>query len=174
MTDFEVTVDPVEEAMAIGILMDPERHQSVRDGDWIRWVRRWSGRRDLFVYRHLEQGTWVLAAWVIPGKVATELVAMSGPPDQGPLDLPDRAWLERRLRPADEEIRSMKRDIHEMGQARKAARREAAEARRDAAAHLRRKGMGDAAAGMDAWRPWTRDDSSGEAWALSGIGRTTA
>lgn len=174
MTDFEVTMDPIEEAQAMGILMDPERHRILPDGEWVRWIKRWSGRDDVFMYRHLEAESFVLAVWVIRGKVATELMTFDAPPDHFLVPLPSRQDLERRFRPADEEVRQMKRDMREMAQARKKSRQEAAEARKDAARHLRRKGMDDAAAGMDAWRPWTADDAGGEAWALDGIGRTTA
>lgn len=171
MVDFEVTVDPLEEASAIGLLLDPERHKLEPEGHWLRWAKRFTGRDDLVVYRHLEQGTWVLGVWVIPGKVITELVAMSGPPDHWPWDLPDREYLKSVVRPAEEQVRQMKRDMKALGEGRKQARLEAAEARKEAAKHLRRKGLGEGAAGMDAWRPWTSDDASGEAGVFEGMGR---
>lgn len=174
MVDFEVTMDPIEEAQAMGILMDPERHRILPDGEWVRWIKRWSERKDIFMYRHLEAGTFVLAVWVVPGKVATELMVFDTPPDRHLEPLPSKEDLERRFRPAEMEIRQMKRDMMAMASARKQSRLEAAEARKDAARHLRNKGMEEAAAGMDAWRPWTADDSSGEASVLDGIGKVTA
>jgi hypothetical protein len=174
VVDFEVTMDPIEEAQAIGLLVDPERHHIIPDGEWVRWLKRWSGRKDLFMYYHLEVGTFVLAVWVIPGKVATELMVFDCPPDHFLQPLPTREELEKRLRPADMQIRQMKADFHALATARKQSRLEAAEARKEAAQHLRRKGMDEAAQGMDAWRPWTADDSAGEASVFDGIGKVMA
>lgn len=174
MIDFEVTVDPVEEASAIGLLLDPDRHKVEPEGHWLRWAKKVTERDDLVVYRHFEQGTWVFGVWVIPGKVITELHVMSAPPDHWPDELPGRERLMMLVRPADEQVKQMKRDMKAMGEGRKQARKEAAEARRDAARHLRRKGLEEGAAGMEAWRPWTADDSSGEAGVFEGMGKVTA
>lgn len=174
MVDFEVVVDPIEEASAIGLLLDPNRHKVEPEGHWLRWARRVAERDDLVVYRHLEQGTWVLGVWVIPGKVITELHVMSAPPDHWPPELPGRERLLMLVRPADQQVRQMKRDMMTMGQNRKQARLEAAEARKEAATHMRRKGLDDGASGMEAWRPWSADDSSGEAGVFDGIGKVTA
>lgn len=174
MIDFEVTMDPIEEAQGMGLLMDSERHILLPDCEWVRWIKRWSGRRDVFMYYHREVGSFVLAVWVIPDKVATELMVFDCPPDHYLQPLPTREDLERRFRPADMQIRQMKKDMQIMAAARKQERMEAAEARKDVARHLRHKGLDDAATGMDAWRPWTADDASGEASVLDGIGKVTA
>ena len=174
MVDFEVTMDPIETAQEMGILMDPSRHRILADCDWVAWIKRWSGRDDVFMYRHLEAESFVLAVWVIPGKVATELMVFDAPPDHYLQPLPTREDLDRRFRPADLEIAHMKSEMQALSSARKQARLEAAEARKDAARHLRNKGMDDAASGMEAWRPWTADDASGEASVLNGIGKVTA
>jgi hypothetical protein len=174
MVDFEVTMDPIEEAQAIGLLMDPERHHIMPDGEWVAWLKRMSGRKDLFLYRHLDAGTFVLAVWVIPGKVATELMSFEFPPDHYADHLPSREEMQMRLRPADMQIRQMKADFRAMASARKQSRLEAAEASKDAARHLRRKGLDEAAMGVESVRPWTGEDASSEASVFDGIGKVMA
>ena len=171
MIDFEVTMDPIEEAQAIGLLIEPARHTVLPDGEWLRWIKRWSERDDLFLYRHCEAETFVLAVWVIRGKVATELMTFDTYPDHHLEPLPSKEELELRLQPASMQIRQMKKDLQAMASARKQSRLEEAEARKEAARHLRRKGLGTEAMGVEGWRPFTADETSSEASLLKDAGK---
>lgn len=82
----EIIKDPYVDAVAVHLQLDPSRHMIWPDGEWIRWARRVTGLRDLFIYQHKEAGTWVLACWIYSPKQATrpvcnELKVFDYPPD---------------------------------------------------------------------------------------------
>lgn len=58
--------------------IDPERHEVLPDGDYVRGARRHCGLEQLFVYRHRETGRFILAGWVEKGSVCIELMGWEG------------------------------------------------------------------------------------------------
>lgn len=98
--------DEISVALLLGTEMDPSRFELVPDGPWLEALRNKTGQKDLFVYRHRKTNKFGLAQWSIKPKVfgqgiavATEICLFSGPPDQGPADLPDFEWLLWRCQP---------------------------------------------------------------------------
>jgi hypothetical protein len=86
-----------------------DRFELVPDCYWIESVRKKTGLKDLFVFRHRKTGKFGLAQWVIKPQVygqgvaaATEICLFSGPPGQNPADLPDMEWLMWRCQPEAE------------------------------------------------------------------------
>lgn len=131
-------------AVEFGLAMDSDRHRIMPDGDWIRWARRRFGRPDLFVYEHLEHGTFVLAEWLVrPDQAARpvcmELESMEDPPDRRPSQLSPE-YLETRLVSSEEAVARMRRRILEMQALKRAAKEQRGAARREAVRQLRRKG----------------------------------
>ena len=83
MTEIEIVHDP---KMAMGGLTLSEDHELWPDGDWIRYARRLTGIKDLFVYRHRREETWVLCKWLWKPSESTtptclELATMNLAPD---------------------------------------------------------------------------------------------
>lgn len=153
----EILWDPRWEASLDALGFEPGRHRIVEGGEWIRSARRAANRDDLFIYRHMEEGTWVLAAWLFPplsvegeGGVAQELKVLPGPPDRCWSQLPSLDWVRERCRPAIE-IYKLAQRVRKAWYAKK--RREAQEAtqhRAEVAKHLKGRGKEQAAAGVGA------------------------
>lgn len=61
--EIEMIYDPIEVAIGTGLEMGPQ-HQVCPDGEWVKAVKRITGRDDLFVYYHAWTGNFVLAQWV--------------------------------------------------------------------------------------------------------------
>lgn len=101
MSDDEITL-----ALLMSTEFDPSRFELLPDGPWVESLRRHTGQKDLFVYRHRKTGKFGLAQWAVKPKVmgqgvavATEIALFSAPPDTNPKDLPDFAWLCWRCQP---------------------------------------------------------------------------
>jgi hypothetical protein len=99
----EITV-----ALMFNTEMTPERFELLSDCYWVEAVRKKTGIKDLFTYRHRKTGKFGLAQWVIKPQVfgqgmaaATEICLFSGPPGSNPPDLPDMEWLVWRCQPED-------------------------------------------------------------------------
>jgi hypothetical protein len=100
-SDDEITV-----ALMMGTEISPERFELIPDCYWIESLRRATGQKDLFVYRHRKTEKFGLAQWSVKSKVfgqgvsaATEICLFSGPPGQSPPDLPEMEWLLWRCQP---------------------------------------------------------------------------
>ena len=151
--NIEMIYDPIEVAVGTGLLMD-ERHEICPDGEWIRAVRRETGRDDLFVYRHQWTNNFVLAQWVYNDKdhgfrVCIELETMPKAPDRG--GWIDLKYIKRRCSPesAENNSRAMKNRMKNAAAAKEQARLDALEQRTDAAKYQRRKGNDVIAASIE-------------------------
>lgn len=64
-----------------GVKFDPARHR-VHELELVRHLRRETGRKDLFLYRHEGTGNWAIAVWLgTPGLQFMELMLMQHPGD---------------------------------------------------------------------------------------------
>jgi hypothetical protein len=85
--DIEIKYDPYEEAVNTGLIMSSE-HNVLPESEWLRHIKRETGRKDLFVYYHKFTEQFVLAHWIYPPwevdkPVCLELETMPIPPDRG-------------------------------------------------------------------------------------------
>ena len=63
--NIEITYSAYEEAVNTGLILGKE-HKICPESDWLRHIKRATGRKDLFVYRHADTGFFVLAHWIFP------------------------------------------------------------------------------------------------------------
>ena len=121
-----------------------ENHRVMEDGEWIRWARRVTGIPELFVYRHAEHNTFVLAAWRVKRlRIAVELTVLQGPPDRG-------GWLGERVlqltvMPHDEKMMRRRQQAEDARYERIEAARESNEEKHDAMKWARRTGKEESA-----------------------------
>lgn len=167
MTEIEIVYDP---KLAMGGLELGEDHELWPDGEWIRYARRLTGIKDLFVYRHRREGTWVLCKWLYkPGECTTptclELTSMTLPPDMpGSGRLVGQALL-RRCKPAEEMVEEMRRDMRDAARAKAHEAEQKAYSRQNAARYMRTHGMTESAMALESGEvPW---GSSGSGSALA-------
>lgn len=100
-----------------GHVIDPARHEVLRDGDYIRELRRKTNIRTLFLYRHRIHKTFVLCSWVVPGRTCIELTSWqaeqyetTAPPVHVVLRIVRPAWQQAaEMRMARRELRERKR-----------------------------------------------------------------
>jgi len=161
--NIEMIYDPIEVAVGTGLLMD-ERHEICPESDYLRAVKRVTGRDDLFVYRHKEIGSFVLAQWVYTEeehgfRVCIELETMPKAPDRG--GWVDLEYIKMRCsqESADNNMRAMKNRMKNAKAAKEQARLDALEQRTDSANYQRRKGNRDIAASIESG-PYVGDSQS--------------
>lgn len=177
MLTARVTGEGIEAAAEAGLIFNPWRHRLLPDGPWIKAVRRAVRMPNLFVYLHLETGAFVLAGWLVKGKVCCELEMFPAPPDLIPDFLPSMDDLNERLRPAVERKQEMVRGMKDRIAERNAARRESAMEAAAMGQHLIRKGQTEAGIALrDGYTPYVGRREAGEAIdqvtdALKGAGR---
>ena len=150
MSDVVMTYDPVAEAAATGLLMD-ERHRIIPECEWLRAVKRVSGRDDLFIYHHQETSNFVLAAWIYEKGphsfgICLELEVMDIPPDRG--GWIGLEYMKERLAPVDNMAKRMKRKLREARDDRLRENEDLAGQRDDIATHYHRKGRPEIAASI--------------------------
>ena len=157
MTEIEIIYDP---KFAVGGLEMGEDHEVCPDGEWIRYARRVTGIRDLFVYRHKREGTWVLCKWLYPptstdSPCALELATMSLPPDMPGSGRLVGDSLKRRCRPAEEMVEDMRRDSRDAAQRKAYEREQKAYSRQNAVRYMRTHGMEESAHALESGAmPW--------------------
>lgn len=149
--DIEMVFDPVEMATYDGLRLD-ERHQIMPESQWLRTVKRATGRDDLFVYRHKETEKFVLAQWIYtPEKdgaaICTELEIMDKAPDRGGwLSI---AYMKRRCARGHDRVKELKSQMKEAQARKKAEREDLLQKRTDSANYQRRLGNADIAASIE-------------------------
>jgi hypothetical protein len=157
MSEIEITYDP---KMNIGGLGLGEEHEIWPDGDWIRYARKLTGIKDLFVYRHKLAGTWVLCKWLYPptstdSPVALELATMSLPPDTAGSGRLVGDALKRRCRPAEDMLEEMRRIARDSAQEKVHQRDQRAYSRNNAVRYMRTHGMEESAKAIESGAvPW--------------------
>lgn len=150
MNDDEISV-----ALLFGTEFVPERFELVPDCTWIESLRRRTGKKDLFVYRHRKTGKFGLAEWTVRPKrfgqgmaVATEICLFSGPPGSNPPDLPDMEWLVWRCQPGHVVIEEGRRQKMEEESRKHLALVDRKTALDEMEKMLRKRGMDEAADGL--------------------------
>ena len=166
MTEIEIIYDP---KLAVGGLEMGEDHELCADGEWIRYARRVTGIRDLFVYRHKREGTWVLCKWLYPptstdSPCALELATMALPPDMPGSGRLVGAALKRRCRPAEEMVEEMRRESRVAAQQKEYERDQKAYSRQNAVRYMRTHGMEEGAESLASGEmPWGSTGEHSEA-----------
>ena len=143
----EVLFEPREEIAQDGLQFDPARHEILPDGDWIRSARRHTRRPELFIYRHREFRTYVVAAWIFmpsepcgSGGACTEISVMSAPPDSHPADLPTMEYMRIRVKPIEVQAERALSRLKMRKDKKKALRLSSLQQQKSVAKHYRRKG----------------------------------
>lgn len=141
---WDVVYDEAQAMSEFGLEMTPGRHQIMPDGEWIRWARRTFGKPDLFVYRHGEHGTFVLAEWLRPPSlgrpICMELESMDWPPDWRPGQLTE-GYLRDRLCACGDQVERMRSAVRDMAYAKREAKRLRGERKREAVRFMRKRGL---------------------------------
>jgi hypothetical protein len=159
LSEMEITFDPKWEAACAGLAIG-EEHEVCPDGEWIRYARRLTGIKDLFVYHHKKAGSWVLAKWLFPptstdSPVALELEAMPLPPDMPGSGRLVGDSLISRCKPVDEMVDAMKARLRRASSHRKSMMDERIHSKKNAVKYMRRQGMDHGAhlleEGMSSW-----------------------
>ena len=150
--DTKIGYDPYEEAVNTGLIMGSE-HKILPESEWLKHIKRETGRKDLFVYRHAYTEQFVLAHWIYPPwevdkPVCLELETMPIPPDRGGW-IPT-AVIKLRCRAVDREEQMMARKLKSEAKARDEQRekQEGYERKGEMVTHLKRKGMVEVAASL--------------------------
>jgi len=163
--EIEMIYDPVEVAVGTGLAMD-ERHQVLPESQYLRAVKRVTGRDDLFVYRHTETCNFVLAQWVYTEeehgfRVCIELETMPKAPDRG--GWIDLEYIKMRCgkESAANNMRAMKNRMRNAKAAKEQARLDALEQRTDAAKYQRKQGNDVIAASIESG-PYVGDSQASE------------
>ena len=141
----EIGYSPYEEAVNTGLIMG-EEHQVLPESMWLAHIKRETGRKDLFVYRHKYTEQFVLAHWIykpdeVTRPVCLELDTMDKAPDRG-------GWIptyliKLRCREVDHEEEHLKKTLKRQSELRdeENQKREDIERKYDQVNHLKRKGM---------------------------------
>tara|TARA_R100000458_G_scaffold16324_1_gene13977 strand:+ start:118 stop:666 length:549 start_codon:yes stop_codon:yes gene_type:complete len=148
----EIGYSPYEEAVNTGLVLGKE-HEILPESMWLAHIKRETGRKDLFVYRHAYTGRFVLAHWIYPPwevdkPVCLELDTMDLPPDRGGW-IPTR-FIKERCRPVDQEEEMMKKRLRRQSELREKERKKKEDVERkfESAKYLKSKGMDEAAASL--------------------------
>lgn len=139
-TTIEIVRDEVAELAESGFIIDPSRHHVLRACPYADFLNRMSKRDDLFVYHHLEHGSYVLCSWLIPGLSCVELTTFDIPPGHFDTDAPNWSVVRDIIRPAREKVASVRRKVQEAKAAKAALRFDSALERQSKATSLRRRG----------------------------------
>ena len=145
--DMEMIFDPIEMATYDGLRLD-ERHHICPESQYLRAVKRTTGRDDLFIYYHKETEKFVLAQWIYtPEKdgcaICTELEVMDKAPDRG--GWISLEYIKRRCAKGDEMAKDLRWKMKEAKARKEAERLENLERRTSVANHHRRMGNEDIA-----------------------------
>lgn len=145
MSEIEITYDPKMEATLAGLAIG-EEHEVCPDGEWIRYARRLTGIKDLFVYHHKRTGNWILAKWIFPpattdSPVALELEAMPLPPDMPESGRLVGPGLIARCKPVEETVAAMKERLRKAASHRRSMMDERSESKKSAVKYMRKNGM---------------------------------
>ena len=145
MTDIEIIFDPVGHASTVGMTVN-ENVEILPDSDWVMWARRFSGVKDLFVYRHKITQKFVLSKWIYDPKedgvgIIMELEAFDYPPNWFP---PSQDWVRDRMRPSQEISEGMKRGMRDTARSQYRAKREQIEEKHQVADWVKKQGNEEA------------------------------
>jgi hypothetical protein len=159
----EVKVDPVEEAVHNGLLM--ERQHRVIHSEWVDWINKELGRDDLFCYFHEWTGNYVLAQWLVrEPRVCVELEVLSAHPDRG--GHMDLEWMRFRCVAVEEMKKRVRQKMAEAKRDRRRRQELRGVERKDKAKWLRGKGQRDLACIVESGGgAWVGDEEGGDSLA---------
>jgi len=151
MMDIEMIFDPIEMAVQDGLCLD-ERHHICVESQWLRAVKRTTGRDDLFVYYHKETNNFVLAQWIYsPEKdgvaICVELEVMEEAPDRG--GWISLEYIKKRCAKGDDMVKELKNKMKTANSIKQSEKEELLEKRTAAADYFRKKGKRDIAASIE-------------------------
>lgn len=149
--DIEMIFDPIEVARMDGLCLD-ENHHICPESQWLRTVKRVTGRDDIFVYYHKQTKNFVLAQWIYtPEKdgiaICTELEVMGKAPDRGgwlPIE-----YMKKRCSASSEMAKELRNRIKEDKYRKQAEKEELLHKRTSAVNYLKRQGKDAAAAALE-------------------------
>ena len=144
--EIEITRDEQAEIAESGFIIDPARHHVLLACPYADFLNRMSKRSDLFVYHHLEHGSYVLCSWLIPGLSCVELTTFNIPPGHFDTDAPSWLVVQDIIRPAREKVERIRRKVQEAKAAKASLRLDSALERQSKAISLRRRGDTSSAA----------------------------
>jgi len=161
LTEIEIMYDPRAHAAGMGLTLG-EDHEVLPDSEWVLWAQRFSGIKDLFVYRHKQANSFVFSKWLYHPQrdgvgILMELEAFPTPPNWHP---PTQDWVRERLRPADEIAEAMRRGIRDRARAKRAMERADIEEKHRVADWVQRTTGDEAAALSIRSKKWTNNQSA--------------
>lgn len=134
----DISFDPVMTAAHFDLTIDRRKHRVLRDSSFVRWARKRFRRPTLFEYQHLEEGSTVLADWVVKGKVAQELEVYDL---ENGGKRPDEAYMVQRMVSAREGAKRMRKGFNDLHALRREMMIQAKDQQKDRARYLRKHGM---------------------------------
>ncbi len=141
----EITRDPLAEDLESGLPMD-QRHLVLPPGEFIIWLNRILGRKDLFLYYHRETRNFMLAQWIRRDPpICNEIDSWDAPPDWIHDQIEGEHFWKLRLRSTDEVMQEFKQQIAARKYEERAAKGESQDSREDVARWLRKTGKEDVA-----------------------------
>lgn len=165
MVDFTFECDPtIDEIVAHdGLVIDPERHEVLPDGEWVYQLQKQLELPSLFIYWHKETKKFVLAAWTVKDKgICKELEILEGCPGKGAM-LPSMEYMRRRTRPVWEQMSDIATRIRGRRQEARDLEIDSELERADKVVHLRRMGLDDSAKVLESGVPFTGKKEGGAA-----------
>jgi len=140
--DIEILYSPYEEALNTGLQLG-EEHKVLPESMWLAHIKRETGRKNLFVYRHAYTEKYVLAHWIYPPwevdkPICLELDTMDKAPDRG-------GWIptmevKMRCKGINPEEKMIEKQLKERNDEKRREREENLGRREESVASLRRKG----------------------------------
>jgi hypothetical protein len=128
------------------LTLEPDRHEILPDGAWVKKVREIVRNENVFVYRHrVEKDTFVVCEWMDKPHTCTELFIIDAPPDHSPTNMPSMPEIVHRCRPMTEMFSERHEKHVEKRYEEAAAGAETTQQRLEAAAWLEKQGMDEAA-----------------------------
>lgn len=138
--------EPLVRSILGGTAVTPEDHAILPDGPWIRYMRRWTGRKQLFCFLNKKSGRVSVAEWIKEPRymngvgVCTEIESMGAPPDWLPYDLPSPQRMREVSRPGIEVIQALQDHLKAQQREMVAKSEHTAKERYDAAKYMLKKG----------------------------------
>lgn len=164
MDDIQIEIQPslAEISRFDGLQIDPDRHQILADGEYVKLLQKRLDLPGLFIYRHKITKKFVLACWINKDYgVCRELEILEGPPGRGHC-LPTPEYMERRTRPVIEQRMEKARQVREARTLERDLEMDSEYERADKVKHLRRQGMTDSADVLESGIPFTGKKEGGE------------
>ncbi len=145
MVQFEVIRDPLEDDLNSGLLLD-ERHERLVPGEFVLWLNRILGRKDLMMYRHKEIGSFMLCQLIREDPpIVIEVDSFDAPPDWIQSEIEGEHFWKLRLKTTDQVMAEMKEAILARRAAHSEAREDSYDSRTSTAKYLKRRGMDEEA-----------------------------